>query len=160
MAMPVRSAGILLWRHREGELQVFIAHMGGPFWARKDAAAWSIPKGEYQPEEGALAAARREFAEEIGVAAPRHEYALLGEFPQSSGKIVTVFHAESDFEVETVHSNTFPAEWPPRSGRIQEFPEIDRAEWMSAADAAWRLVKGQVPLLEALRSAIEAGGTG
>jgi predicted NUDIX family NTP pyrophosphohydrolase len=124
--------------------------MGGPFWARKDAAGWSIPKGEFGPDEDALAAARREFAEEIGVPAPDLEYVQLGEFRQSSGKIVVAFAAESDFEVDEVHSNTFPVEWPPRSGKIQEFPEIDRAEWMSVTDAEWRLVKGQVALLEPL----------
>jgi predicted NUDIX family NTP pyrophosphohydrolase len=148
----VRSAGILLWRRGDDGLEVFIAHMGGPFWARKDAAAWSIPKGEFLPDEDALLAARREFVEEIGVPAPDLDYRELGEFRQSSGKVVVAFAAESDFTVDEVHSNTFPVEWPPRSGRIQEFPEIDRAEWMPLADAEWRLVKGQVPLLEALGS--------
>jgi len=146
----VRSAGLLLWRRGTVGLEVFIAHMGGPFWAKKDAAAWSIPKGEYLADEDALLAARREFAEEVGVAAPALDYLKLGEFRQSSGKIVTAFAAESDFDVAEVHSNTFPVEWPPRSGRIQEFPEIDRAEWMPVADAAWRLVKGQVAILDAL----------
>jgi predicted NUDIX family NTP pyrophosphohydrolase len=148
----VQSAGILLWRRADDGLEVFIAHMGGPFWARKDAAAWSIPKGEFLADEDALLAARREFVEEIGVPAPDLDYVKLGEFRQSSGKIVIAFAAESDFTVGDVHSNTFPVEWPPRSGRIQEFPEIDRAEWMPLADAEWRLVKGQVPLLEALGS--------
>jgi predicted NUDIX family NTP pyrophosphohydrolase len=150
----VQSAGILLWRRRRDGLEVFIAHMGGPFWARKDAAAWSIPKGEFLSDEDPLRAARREFGEEVGVAAPDHDYASLGEFRQSSGKVVFVFAAESDFEVAEVNSNTFPVEWPPRSGRIQEFPEIDRAEWMPVADATWRLVKGQVPALEALESLV------
>jgi predicted NUDIX family NTP pyrophosphohydrolase len=153
--MPAQSAGILLWRRAPGGLEVFVAHMGGPFWARKDEAAWSIPKGEYGPDEDALTAARREFAEEIGVEAPPHDYRLLGEFRQSSGKVVTAFAAESDFVVTEVHSNTFPVEWPPKSGRIREFPEIDRAEWMSLADAEWRLVKGQVPLLEALEKLVD-----
>jgi predicted NUDIX family NTP pyrophosphohydrolase len=144
------SAGILLWRRGDDGLEVFIAHMGGPFWAKKDAAAWSIPKGEFPADENALLAARREFLEEIGVPAPELDYVELGEFRQSSGKIVTAFAAESDFEVARVNSNTFPVEWPPRSGRIQEFPEIDRAEWMPVADAEWRLVKGQIPLLGAL----------
>lgn len=152
--MAVQSAGLLLWRRRGDRLEVYVAHMGGPFWSRKDAAAWSIPKGEYGPDEDALTAARREFAEEIGVAAPALDYVTLGEFRQSSGKVVTAFAAESDFEVAEVHSNTFPAEWPPKSGRIQEFPEIDRAEWMPTADAAWRLVKGQQPLLEALQALV------
>jgi predicted NUDIX family NTP pyrophosphohydrolase len=153
--MAVQSAGILLWRRRDHGLEVFIAHMGGPFWARKDEAAWSIPKGEYGPDEQPLAAALREFLEEIGVPAPQLDYAALGEFRQSSGKVVTAFAAESVFEVAEVHSNTFPVEWPPRSGRIQEFPEIDRAEWMPLADAARRLVKGQVPLLAALENLVD-----
>jgi predicted NUDIX family NTP pyrophosphohydrolase len=148
--MTVKSAGILLWRRRDRGLEVFVAHMGGPFWAKKDEAAWSIPKGEYPVDEDALVAARREFLEEIGMPAPELDYLSLGEFPQSSGKVVTAFAAESDLEVAEVHSNTFPAEWPPKSGRIQEFPEIDRAEWMPLADATRRLVKGQVPILEAL----------
>jgi predicted NUDIX family NTP pyrophosphohydrolase len=147
----VRSAGLLLWRRRDNGLEVFIAHMGGPFWAKKDEAAWSIPKGEYATDEDALIAARREFLEEIGVPAPELDYVSLGDFRQSSGKIVTAFAAESDLKVAEVHSNTFPVEWPPRSGRIQEFPEVDRAEWMPVADAARRLVKGQVAILEALK---------
>jgi predicted NUDIX family NTP pyrophosphohydrolase len=150
----VQSAGILLWRHGQSSLEVFIAHMGGPFWARKDAAAWSIPKGEFGPDEDALHAAQREFAEEIGIPAPDHEYVLLGEFRQSSGKVVTAFAAESDFEVAEVHSNTFPAEWPPKSGHIREFPEIDRAEWMPVADATWRLVTGQVAMLATLEELV------
>jgi len=149
--MPqVRSAGILLWRRRGPDLEVFIAHMGGPFWAKKDAAAWSIPKGEYLDDEDDLVAAKREFLEEIGVAAPALDYVRLGEFRQSSGKIVVAFAAESDFEVETLTSNTFTLEWPPRSGRQQEFPEIDEARWLGLEDARTRLVKGQVPVLDAL----------
>lgn len=151
--MPTRSAGILLWRRSDlAGLEVFIAHMGGPFWAKKDAAAWSIPKGEYSESEDALTAAIREFGEEIGAPAPPLDYVTLGEFRQASGKVVTAFAAESDFEVDEVHSNTFPAEWPPRSGRIQEFPEIDRAEWTAIDDARIRLVKGQLPLLDALNT--------
>jgi predicted NUDIX family NTP pyrophosphohydrolase len=128
--------------------------MGGPFWARKDAGGWSIPKGEFLPGEDALLAARREFGEEIGVPAPALDYVKLGEFRQPSGKVVTAFAAESDLEVDAVHSNTFPVEWPPKSGRIQEFPEIDRAEWMPVTDAAWRLVAGQVALLDALTALV------
>jgi predicted NUDIX family NTP pyrophosphohydrolase len=146
----VKSAGLLLWRRRDSGLDVFIAHMGGPFWAKKDEAAWSIPKGEYPVDEDALVAARREFLEEIGVPAPELDYVNLGEFRQSSGKVVTAFAAESDLEVAEVRSNTFPVEWPPKSGRIQEFPEVDRAEWMHVADATVRVVKGQVAILEAL----------
>ena len=154
--MTVHSAGILLWRRAVTSeravtsVQVFIAHMGGPFWAKKDDAAWSIPKGEYLPDEDALVAAIREFGEEIGTSAPPLDYVNLGAFRQVSGKVVTAFAAESDFEVAEVHSNTFPAEWPPRSGRIQQFPEIDRAEWMPVDAARIRLVKGQLPILDAL----------
>jgi predicted NUDIX family NTP pyrophosphohydrolase len=128
--------------------------MGGPFWAKKDAAAWSIPKGEYPDTEDALAAALREFAEEIGVPAPAADYVSLGEFRQNSGKVVTAFMAESDFEVSEVRSNTFAAEWPPRSGRIQQFPEIDRAEWMDLEAARIRLVTGQLPILDTLETLV------
>ena len=161
--MAVRSAGILLWRRPVGgaasghDIEVFIAHMGGPFWAKKDDAAWSIPKGEYSDDEQALHAALREFGEEIGVPAPELDYTLLGEFRQSSGKIVTAFAAESDFDVSEVHSNTFPVEWPPRSGRIREFPEVDRAEWMPIDAARTRLVKGQVAVLDALEEVLAIG---
>ena len=144
------SAGILLWHRREGGLEVFIAHMGGPFWARKDEAAWSIPKGEFLPDEDPLQAARREFAEEIGVAAPELDYITLGEFRQSSGKVVTAFAAEAEFEVAEVHSNTFPAEWPPKSGRKQTFPEVDRAAWFSPEDATNKILRSQRPVIEAL----------
>jgi predicted NUDIX family NTP pyrophosphohydrolase len=158
--VPIRSAGILLWRRAtardkaEVGLEVFIAHMGGPFWTKKDAAAWSIPKGEYLDDEDPLHAALREFGEEIGVAAPVLDYLNLGEFRQASGKVVAAFAAESDFEVAEVHSNAFRAEWPPRSGRIREFPEIDRAEWTPLDAARGRLVKGQLPILDALESSI------
>lgn len=151
--MPTRSAGVLLWRNRDG-IQVFLVHMGGPFWAKKDAAAWSIPKGEYTDDESPRTAAMREFAEEIGVPAPATDYVDLGEFAQSSAKLVTVFAAESDLEIDEVHSNTFEAEWPPRSGRIQHFPEIDRAEWMSLDDARIRIVQGQLPVLDALEQLV------
>lgn len=145
------SAGILLYRQTdEGELQVWIAHMGGPFWARKDAAAWSIPKGEYEPGEDPFVAARREFAEEIGVPAPAAEYTLLGSFRQPSGKIVTVFAANADPEVEQVSSNTFELEWPRGSGAIRQYPEIDDVRWVGIPEARVKLVKGQVPVLAAL----------
>jgi predicted NUDIX family NTP pyrophosphohydrolase len=148
----VRSAGILLWRRRDLAREVFIAHMGGPFWANKDAGAWSIPKGEYLETEDELVAAKREFLEEIGVAAPALEYVKLGEFRQSSGKVVIAYAAESDLEVATVVSNTFSLEWPPRSGRLKEFAEIDDARWFDVAEARTRLVKGQSPILDALEA--------
>jgi predicted NUDIX family NTP pyrophosphohydrolase len=148
--VAIRSAGILLWRRRDAGLEVFIAHMGGPFWARKDAAAWSIPKGEFPESESSLSAATREFEEEIGIPAPSLDYVRLGEFRQSSGKIVIAFAAESDLEVAGVRSNTFDMEWPPRSGRTQSFPEIDDARWFGIPTARVKLVKGQVPILDAL----------
>ena len=149
--MTVFSAGILLYRVTDaGELQVWIAHMGGPFWARKDAAAWSIPKGEYEPGENPFTVARREFEEEIGVPAPAADYAQLGVFRQPSGKVVTVFAANADLAVERVTSNTFDLEWPKGSGTIRQFPEIDDARWVSIPEAREKLVKGQVAVLGAL----------
>ncbi|UVJ38985.1 NUDIX domain-containing protein [Arthrobacter sp. CJ23] len=149
--MSVRSAGILLYRRSAAsELEVWIAHMGGPFWARKDAHAWSIPKGEYTEDEDPLAAAHREFAEEIGTPAPAVEYVLLGAFRQPSGKIITVFTAETDFEPGLIVSNTFDLEWPRGSGIVRSYPEIDDAVWASEAEARTKLVKGQLPILDAL----------
>jgi predicted NUDIX family NTP pyrophosphohydrolase len=148
--VSIHSAGILLWRRRDTMLEVFIAHMGGPFWAKKDAAAWSIPKGEFLEPEDELAAAKREFNEEIGVPAPTADYVRLGEFRQSSGKVVIPFAAESDLEVAKVRSNTFEMEWPPRSGRKQAFPEVDDARWFDIPTARVKLVKGQVAILDAL----------
>lgn len=146
------SAGILL--HRPvvgGGAEVFIAHMGGPFWARKDERAWTIPKGEAEGSGDLLAVAHREFAEEIGVPAPDGDYRELGNFRYSSGKIVTVFAAEAPgFEVDEVRSNTFELEWPPRSGRTQSFPEVDAARWVSTDEARRLLVAGQVAALDAL----------
>lgn len=150
---PAPSAGILLHRPAGdlGSREVFIAHMGGPFWARKDAGAWSIPKGEFEPGEDALTTARREFAEEIGVPAPSVAYVELGDFRYSSGKVVTVFAAEAPgFEVAELHGTTFDLEWPPRSGRMQAFPEVDRAAWVPLDDAREKLVAGQRPILDAL----------
>lgn len=149
--MSVRSAGILLWRDRGSEREVWIAHMGGPFWARKEDRAWSIPKGELDPDDDPLEAARREFAEEMGVPAPALDYVELGEYRYSSGKTVTVFAADGgSFDVAEVHSNRFEVEWPPRSGLRQSFPEVDRAEWTGIGLARRRLVTGQVPMLDDL----------
>lgn len=149
--MAVTSAGILLYRRSDSSaLEVWIGHMGGPFWSRKDARAWSIPKGEYPQEEDPLVAAKREFAEEMGTPAPAVEYSRLGAFRQPSGKVITVFSAESDFAPERIQSNTFPLEWPKGSGSIQSFPEIDEAGWVKEADARVKLVRGQLPILDAL----------
>lgn len=153
--MVVRSAGTILYRHGEDGLRVLIAHMGGPFWARKDEHAWSIPKGEYADDEDPEAAARREFREEMGSDLPAGELAPLGIVSQSSGKKLAVYALEGDFDTTTVSSNTFELEWPPRSGRIQSFPEIDRAEWFDCATARTKLVKGQIPILDRLVAHLE-----
>ena len=156
--MTVRSAGILLFRwNPEARLEVWIAHMGGPFWARKDEHAWSIPKGEYPEDEDALTAARREFAEEMGTPAPPADYFELGAFRQPSGKIITAFAADWDFQPESIASNTFPLEWPRGSGIINHYPEIDDARWFSESEARTKLVKGQLPILDALVQRLRDG---
>ena len=157
--MTVRSAGILLYRRSSGsELEVWIAHMGGPFWAHKDARAWSIPKGEYLPSEDALAAAHREFAEEMGTPAPSANYIQLGAFRQPSGKIITVFAAESDFAPDRILSNTFSLEWPKGSGMVRSYPEVDDAGWTREPIARTKLVKGQLSILDALLQHLASGG--
>lgn len=148
--MPKTSAALLLFRHGTDGLEVLIAHMGGPFWARKDAGAWSIPKGEYTDGEEPLAAAHREFAEEMGSPPPEGDVIPLGTVKQSGGKAVTTFAVEGDFDLDGFRSNTFELEWPRGSGRLQEFPEVDRAAWVPVPVAREKLVKGQVPVLDAL----------
>ena len=149
--MTVWSAGILLYRRGAGgDVEVWIAHMGGPFWAHKDARAWSIPKGEYHPDEDPLVAAQREFAEEMGTPAPSADYLRLGGFRQPSGKVITVFAAESDFTPERIVSNTFALEWPKGSGIVRSYPEIDDATWAGEEAARIKLVSGQLPILDAL----------
>ncbi|WP_409493810.1 NUDIX domain-containing protein [Amycolatopsis sp. cmx-11-12] len=144
------SAGILLFR-RSGEVtEVLLGHMGGPFWAKKDAGGWSVPKGEYEPDETPEAAARREFTEELGLPAPEGEYLPLGEVKQSGGKVVTVWAVEGDLDPAQVVPGTFEMEWPPRSGRTQEFPEVDRVAWFGLAEAEEKLLKGQRPFLARL----------
>lgn len=153
--MPARlSAGLLLYRRRP-QLEVLIGHMGGPFWARKDAAAWSIPKGEYEPGEDALAAARREFTEELGSPPPPGDTLDLGAVRQSGGKVVTVWATEGDFDAATAVSNTFELEWPRGSGRLQSFPEIDRAAWFAIDVARDKLVRGQLAFLDRLGAALD-----
>jgi predicted NUDIX family NTP pyrophosphohydrolase len=156
--MPRRSAALLLYRRRDDRLEVLIGHMGGPFWARKDAGGWSIPKGEFEPGEEPLAAARREFTEELGSPPPEPangaKHLELPDAKQSNGKIVTTFAVEGDFDASTMTSNLFELEWPRGSGKLQEFPELDRAEWHDVQVALGKVVKGQVPILEALREAL------
>lgn len=148
--MPKRSAGILLYRFDDGVLHVLIGHPGGPFWVRKDEGAWSIPKGEYDSGEDAWTAARREFAEELGCPVPDGPRFDLEEVRQPSGKILTVFAVHADLDVADVRSNTFTVEWPRGSGRLREFPELDRVEWLPVEAARIKLLAGQRMFLDRL----------
>jgi len=149
----MRSAGILLYRRREEALEVLLAHPGGPFWTRRDDGAWTIPKGLVDAGETVEAAARREFLEELGAEAIG-ELMPLGSVRQRSGKHVEAFALEGDFDVATLKSNTFETEWPPRSGRKQTYPEVDRAAWMDLATARVKLLEAQRPLLDRLEAAL------
>jgi len=156
--MSKRSAALLLYRLSDGVgLEVLIAHMGGPFWAKKNARAWSIPKGEYEDDEDPRDAAFREFEEEMGSAPPAGQVVELGESMQASGKIITTYAMRGDFDASNIHSNTFRMEWPRGSGNMQSFPEMDRAEWMSIERASQMLVNGQVPILKALTDYLRVG---
>lgn len=153
--MPRRSGGLLLFRRRP-ELQVLLGHLGGPLWAKKDAGAWSAPKGLLEPGEDAVAAARREFAEELGLPVPAGPLVPLGDGRQASGKIVTLWALEGDLDPASVVPGTFEMEWPPRSGRRQSFPEIDRVAWFGLAEAAERISAGQRVFLDRLAAALDA----
>jgi predicted NUDIX family NTP pyrophosphohydrolase len=157
--MPTRqSAGILLYRFGDtGEAEVLIAHMGGPFWQRKDAGAWSIPKGEHGADEDPLACARREFAEELGLPVPPGEVRSLGTVIQSGGKSVTVWAVHGDLDPDSTVSNTFEMEWPRGSGVMRTFPEVDRVAWVDLAQARTLLVAGQVAFVDRLAEALGAG---
>lgn len=147
--MPRISAGLLLFRHDAGQLEVFLVHPGGPFWRNKDLGAWSIPKGECAPGEDPLLAARRELREETGfdVDGP---FTALRPVRQAGGKVVQAWAAQADLDPSRLVSNIFSTEWPPRSGRQQEFPEVDRGAWFSLDDARARILSGQTPLLDEL----------
>ena len=147
--MPKTSAGILLYRKIKKHWQVFLVHPGGPLWAHKDIGAWSIPKGEFEPNEDALAAAKREFAEETGFDI-EGEFTELLPVKQSSMKTVYAWAVVGDLDASAIHSNTFSMQWPPKSGRYEQFPEVDRAEWFDLPMAKQKIVRGQVPLLEQL----------
>jgi predicted NUDIX family NTP pyrophosphohydrolase len=147
--MPKRSAGILLYKRERGALRVLLVHPGGPYWTKRDAGAWSIPKGEYNDGEAALDCARREFAEELG-SLPQGECTPLGEVRQKGGKTVTAFALEGDFDVATLKSNTFEMQWPPKSGKTRTFPEVDRAEWFSLDEAKDKINPAQAELLARL----------
>jgi predicted NUDIX family NTP pyrophosphohydrolase len=148
--MPERSAGILLFRHADDGVEVLLVHPGGPFFARRDAGAWSIPKGLLEEGEEPLACARREFAEELGSQSPDGPAIELGEIRQRNGKRVTAFAIEGDLDAEAITSNTFTMQWPPRSGRTQEFPEVDRAGWFGLDAAREKILAAQAPLLDRL----------
>jgi predicted NUDIX family NTP pyrophosphohydrolase len=157
--MVARSAGLLLHRIGDGGVtEVLIAHPGGPFWVGKGDGSWSIPKGEYDKDEDALAAAFREFEEETGLGVPHHDAVYLGELRQPSGKRVTVWALEADLDTSGARSNLFELEWPRGSGNVREFPEVDRIEWVQVGLARRMLLKGQVPFLDRLLEVIGAGG--
>ena len=153
-----KSAGLLLFRMRSGRLEVLLVHPGGPFWARKDDGAWSIPKGEIADGEDALAAATREVEEETG-ARPSGRVIALDPVRQSGGKVVHAWAVESDFDPTTLRSNLVEMEWPPRSGQRKTFPEVDRAAWFSLETAARKILSGQTPLLRQLEARLTSGWT-
>ena len=148
--MPKRSAGILLYRRRDGAVEVLLVHPGGPLWASRDLGAWSIPKGEYGQDEDPLAVALREFEEETGQRPPEADLVELGEVRQRGGKVVTAWAAPGDLDPAAITSNTFTLEWPPRSGSRREFPEVDRAGWFGAAEARDKLLAAQAELIDRL----------
>jgi predicted NUDIX family NTP pyrophosphohydrolase len=156
--MPKRSAGLLVYRRVEGEPEVLLVHPGGPYWAKKDVGAWSLPKGEYEPAEDPFEVAIREFEEELGIEPPEtKEPTFLGEVRQPGGKLVSAWAVEGEADVSEVRSNTFTMEWPPRSGRTAEFPEVDRAGWFDLETARRKLLRGQLGLLDRFAELLEAG---
>ena len=148
-----KSAGLLPWRRRGGSLEVFLVHPGGPFWTRKDAGAWTIPKGEIGPGEDELAAARREMAEETGFT-PDGRFVALPPIRQKAGKVVVAWAVETDCDPAALTSNLFSIEWPPRSGRLTQFPEVDRAGWFTLEEARRKILEAQIPLLDSLESLV------
>jgi predicted NUDIX family NTP pyrophosphohydrolase len=152
--MAKRSAGILLYRGKGRGLELLLVHPGGPFWAKKDLGAWSIPKGEYEEGEDPLDVARREFEEELGSPAPARDAIELGELAQPSRKLITAYAIEGDFDVRTLKSNLFEMEWPLKTGRLQSFPEVDRAEWFSVEEARDKILPGQRPFIDRLIEAL------
>ena len=151
--MALHSAGILLFRYKNDKLEVMLVHPGGPFWARKDEAAWSIPKGLFDETENALDAARREFNEETGLEVDG-KFIELGEVKQPSGKIVHAWALKKDLDVTRIESNSFTMEWPKNSGKIREYPEVDRAGWFDLDQARKKILKGQLALLDRLAAVV------
>jgi predicted NUDIX family NTP pyrophosphohydrolase len=152
-----QSSGILLYRRADGGLEVLLGHMGGPFWARRDAGGWSVPKGEYGPDEAPETAARREFQEELGLPMPKGDLVDLGAVRQSGGKTVTAWALEGDLDPALIVPGTFSMEWPKGSGRIQEFPELDRVAWFDLGQAREKIVKSQQPFLDRLAALSSSG---
>jgi predicted NUDIX family NTP pyrophosphohydrolase len=155
--MARRSAGLVLYRRRDGAVELLLVHPGGPLWARRDAGAWSIPKGEVGEGEDPRAVALREFEEETGHPPPRGELVALGEVRQRGGKLVTAWAAAGDLDPAAITSNTFTLEWPPRSGNRREFPEVDRAGWFDPATAREKLLAAQAELVDRLLAALDEG---
>ena len=155
--MPKRSAGLLMFRRSGDGLRVLLVHPGGPFWKNKDLGAWTIPKGEHDADEEALASAAREFREETGIE-PRGPFIQLTPVKQAGGKVVEAWAFEGDADAAAIRSNTFSIEWPRGSGRFQDFPEVDRAEWFSLDDARRKILRGQALLLEELASKFQSVG--
>ncbi|GGM50932.1 DNA mismatch repair protein MutT [Longimycelium tulufanense] len=153
-----RSAGILVFRRAGNEIEVLLGHMGGPFWARRDAGAWSIPKGEYEPDEEPQAAAGREFVEELGLPVPDGTWVDLGSVRQPGGKVVTVWAVQGDLDPAKVVPGTFRMEWPKGSGQLREFPEVDLVDWFGLAAARDKVVAGQRPFLDRLADQLDARG--
>ena len=158
--MPKFSAGLLLYRFGGDGVEVLLVHPGGPFWARKDDGAWSIPKGEYIEGEDPWTVAQREFLEELGKAPPDGPRIELASVKQPGGKVVTAFAVRGNLDLNDTFSNTFTLEWPTGSGNVREYPEVDRAGWLPVDEARSKLLKGQLPLLDRLLDALEAGEPG
>ncbi|TPL68622.1 NUDIX domain-containing protein [Mesorhizobium sp. B2-3-15] len=152
--MAKRSAGLLIYRRSDDGIRVLLVHPGGPFWAKKDDGAWSIPKGLVDGDEDELAAARRETEEELGIKV-EGPFARLGDYRQPGGKIVIAWSVETDIDVAAIKSNTFTMEWPPRSGSMKEFPEVDRAGWFTLAEAGVKILQGQRPMLSDLAEQLD-----
>jgi predicted NUDIX family NTP pyrophosphohydrolase len=155
--MAKRSAGLMIYRRRDDGVEVFLVHPGGPFWAKKDAGAWSIPKGEFEEGEESLDVARREFFEETGFEVDG-DFLEVGQVKQAGGKVVMAWAVEGDFDPALLRSHAFEMEWPPRSGRMQKFPEVDRGEWFSVDAARGKILKSQEPLLDLLLAVLGSIG--
>jgi predicted NUDIX family NTP pyrophosphohydrolase len=153
--MATTSAGLLLYRYRDGEIEVLLVHPGGPFYRRRDDGAWSIPKGESSADETGIQAALREFEEELGAPPPQPPFASLGSLRQAGGKTVYAWAARGEFDVDSLKSNTFELEWPPRSGRLQRFPEVDSAAWFGIHAAGRMLLAAQRPFLDRLMTVLQ-----